>query len=73
MMFTLSEDVAVVGVQAKWIDHLVSCGLRVAHYASTLDDKQLVLALSVPQRDYAAALIGLFRVECGRRRLGLLR
>lgn len=57
MMFTLSEDVAAVGVQAKWIDHLVSCGLRVAHYASTLDDKQLVLALSVPQRDYAAALI----------------
>ena len=57
MMFTLSEDVTAVGVQAKWIDHLVSCGLRVARYASTLDDKQLVLALSVPQRDYAAALI----------------
>lgn len=56
-MFTLSEDAAMVGVQAKWIDHLVSCGLRAARYASTLDDKQLVLALSVPQRDYAAALI----------------
>ena len=56
-MFTLSEDVAAVGVQAKWIDHLVSCGLRVARYASKLEDKQLVLALSVPQRDYAAALI----------------
>ena len=56
-MFTLSEDVAAVGVQAKWIDHLVSCGLRAARYASKLEDKQLVLALSVPQRDYAAALI----------------
>lgn len=56
-MLTLSEDVAAIGVQAKWIDHLVSCGLRVARYISTLDDKQLVLALSVPQRDYAAALI----------------
>ena len=43
MMFTLSEDVAAVGVQAKWIDHLVSCGLRVAHYASTLDDKRLFI------------------------------
>lgn len=56
-MFTLSEDVAAVGVQAKWINHLVSCGLRAARYASKLEDKQLVLALSVPQRDYAAALI----------------
>ena len=56
-MFTLSEDVAAVGVQAKWIDHLVSCGLRAARYASNLEDIQLVLALSVPQRDYAAALI----------------
>ena len=56
-MFTLSEDAAAAGVQAKWIDHLVSCGLRVARYASKLEDKQLVLALSVPQRDYAAVLI----------------
>lgn len=56
-MFTLAEDAAAVGVQAKWIDHLVSCGLRAARYASKLEDKQLVLALSVPQRDYAAALI----------------
>ena len=56
-MFTLAEDAAAVGVQAKWIDHLVSCGLRAARYASKLENKQLVLALSVPQRDYAAALI----------------
>lgn len=56
-MFTLAEDAAAVGVQAKWIDHLVSCGLRAARYVSKLEDKQLVLALSVPQRDYAAALI----------------
>ena len=56
-MFTLSEDLTAVGVQAKWIDYLVSCGLSAARYASKLEDKQLVLALSVPQRDYAAALI----------------
>lgn len=56
-MLTLSEDAAALGVQAKWIDHLVSCGLRIARYASKLEGKRLVLALSVPQRDYAALLI----------------
>ena len=56
-MLTLSEDAAALGVQAEWIDHLVSCGLRIARYASKLEDKRFVLALSVPQRDYAALLI----------------
>ena len=56
-VFTLSESAAKGGVRAKWIDHLVSCGLRAARYASTLENRQLVLALSVPQRDYAAVLI----------------
>ena len=56
-VFTLSESAAKGGARAKWIDHLVSCGLRAARYASTLENRQLVLALSVPQRDYAAVLI----------------
>jgi len=41
-MFTLAEDAAAVGVQAKWIDHLVSCGLRAARYASKLEDKKRI-------------------------------
>ena len=41
-----------------WIGAFVSLGSRLRRYADTVSGRQLVVAVSVPRRDYAAALIG---------------
>lgn len=56
-VLALAENDQMEGVCARWIDHLVSFGLRTARYSENLGEGQFVLALSVPQRDYAAVLI----------------
>lgn len=43
---------------APWIGGFVGLGSRLRRYLPTLEGRQLVLAVSVPRRDYAAALIG---------------
>ncbi|NEW42775.1 hypothetical protein GV793_28225 [Nocardia cyriacigeorgica] len=43
---------------APWIGAFVVLGARLRRYRSKLGDRQLVVAVSVPRRDYAAALIG---------------
>lgn len=45
-------------VPAAWIGAFVGLGTRLRRYLPSLDGRQLVLAISVPCRDYAAALIG---------------
>lgn len=42
---------------APWIGSFIVLGSRLRSFIPKLDGRQLVLALSVPQRDYAAALI----------------
>lgn len=44
-------------IPAPWIAAFVLLGSALRRYLSQLGPRQLVLALSVPQRDYAAALI----------------
>ncbi len=41
---------------APWIGHLVTLGIRTSKYTDEQDGRQLVLAISVPRRDLAAAL-----------------
>lgn len=41
---------------APWIGHLVTLGIRTSKYKDEQDGRQLVLAISVPRRDLAAAL-----------------
>lgn len=56
----LTEDACKPAVAAPWIGPLVALGGRAARYAAKLGtDRQLVVVLSVPQRDFAAALIGM--------------
>lgn len=45
-------------VVGSWIGSFVSLGSRLRRFAAELDGRQLVVAVSVPRRDYVAALIG---------------
>ena len=45
-------------VVGPWIDSFVDLGSMLRRYRSKLEGRQLVLAVSVPRRDYVAALIG---------------
>lgn len=55
----LTEHPMEAPVAAPWIGPLVALGGRASRYTPKLgSDRQLVVVLSVPQRDFAAALIG---------------
>lgn len=55
----LTEDPVEPAVAAPWIGPLVALGSRASRYMAKLGThRQLVVVLSVPQRDFAAALIG---------------
>ncbi|MEZ7628299.1 hypothetical protein O3654_04680 [Pauljensenia sp. 20925_1_91] len=54
----LSDNSEHVGVQAEWIGRLVALGARAARYIQAANSRQLVIAVSVPRRDFAAVLIG---------------
>ena len=54
----LSEYPGGHGRAAHWIGPIVALGTRAARHHRRTGDRQLVIALSVPKRDFAAALIG---------------
>ncbi len=54
----LSEYPSQRGRAKDWIGPMVVLGSRAAHHHRKAGDRQLVIALSVPKRDFAAALIG---------------
>lgn len=55
----LAEDPLEAAVAAPWIGPLVALGGRASRYSYKLgSDRQLVVVLSIPQRDFAAALLG---------------
>lgn len=54
----LSESVDKPGRAAPWIGPLLALGTRASRYSSRITGRQTVIVLSVPTRDYAAALIG---------------
>ncbi|OAN33469.1 hypothetical protein A4X16_06930 [Microbacterium sp. H83] len=45
-------------VAGSWIGSFVSLGSLLRRYLAKLDERQLVVAISVPRRDYVGALIG---------------
>lgn len=56
----LTEDACAPGIAASWIGPLVALGGRARRYTAQLaSNRQLIVVLSVPQRDFAAALIGM--------------
>ncbi len=54
----LSESAEVPGQAAPWIGPLLALGTRAARHSRKVSGRQLVIAVSVPKRDFAAALIG---------------
>jgi len=54
----LSEDAEGPVEPAPWIGQLLALGARAARYSSTHSDRQLIVVVSVPGRDFAAALLG---------------
>ena len=54
----LSEGTLGPAVVAPWIGRLVILGSRAAHWSRSHTDRQLVIGVSVPMRNFAAALIG---------------
>jgi hypothetical protein len=54
----LSEDPAGPFLAAQWIGHLVALGSRAWRYLPRLSSEQLVVAITVPRRDFTATLVG---------------
>lgn len=54
----LSEDPAQPTEPASWIGPLVALGGMAYRYARNLCDRQLIVTVSVPRRDFAAVLVG---------------
>lgn len=54
----LAEEAGQPGRAAHWIGPLMALGARAARHHRKAAHRQLVIAISVPSRDFAAALIG---------------
>lgn len=53
----LAQDPLATAEPAPWIGPMLALGARASRYAATRTDRQLIVALSVPRRDFAAALV----------------
>lgn len=54
----IADDPDAAPTAADWIGSFVDLGSLLRGYSFNLDGRQLVVAISVPRRDYAAVLIG---------------
>jgi hypothetical protein len=57
-MFSLAENAETEPVEVAWAGSYLALGARLARHADSLQRKQLIVVLSVPRRDYVAALVG---------------
>jgi hypothetical protein len=57
-ILTIADDSESDPVAANWAGSFLALGATLARHADSLDGLQLVVTLSVPRRDYVAALIG---------------
>lgn len=58
LRLALSDDPLGQAEPASWIGPLVALGARASRFISQFDGRQLIVAITVPRRDFAAALIG---------------
>lgn len=58
LRLALSDDPLGQAEPASWIGPLVALGARASRFNSQSHGRQLIVVISVPQRDFAAALIG---------------
>lgn len=57
-VLTLAEGIGGRFLAADWIGRLLLLGSRVARFVRDHPERQLIVAVSVPSREFAAALIG---------------
>jgi hypothetical protein len=58
VLLSLAENPESTPVRSAWIGPILALGTRLARKADTFADRQLIVAVSVPSREYAAVLIG---------------
>lgn len=58
MLLSLAENAESSGVRSAWIGPLLALGTRLARKADDFTGLQLIVAVSVPSREYAAVLVG---------------
>lgn len=58
VLLSLAEDAESTPVRSAWIGPLLALGTRLARRAEDFAGQQLIVAMSVPSREYAAALVG---------------
>ena len=57
-LLALSEGLLAHAETAPWIGPLLALGRRAARYSRRESGRQVVVAISVPARDFAAVLVG---------------
>ncbi len=58
VLLSLSENPESAPVRSSWIGPILALGTRLSRTADDFNGRQLVVAISVPRRSYAAALVG---------------
>lgn len=58
MMLSLADNAESVQVCSTWIGSILALGTRLARKVGNFTGRQLVVAISVPSREYAAVLVG---------------
>ncbi len=58
VLLSLAENHESTPVRSAWIGPILALGTRLARMADTFADRQLIVTVSVPSREYAAVLIG---------------
>lgn len=58
VLLTLADDVESPPVRSGWIGSLLALGTRLSRKSDDFLPRQLIVVISVPTREYAAALIG---------------
>ena len=64
-MLALSDDPCTPPKSAYWVGPLIALGARASRASEKYAGRQLIIAISVPRRDFAAALIGCGWVMAG--------
>ena len=58
VLLTLAESRDASPVRSAWIGPLLALGTRLSRTSDSFDGRQLIVAISVPSREFAAVLVG---------------
>lgn len=58
VLLSLAENLGSTPVRSSWIGPILALGTRLSRKSDNFSGRQLIVAISVPSREYAATLIG---------------